>query len=367
MHQNREIVKTDVLIIGAGFAGIATAFHLSRSFSGSILVVEQEDIPAYHASGRNASLVLQCTEIPEIRRALVASRQAYESIGREVGFDQKGSLLLGTRKALEELRQADLPETVFREPAEVVTEIPLLEGHRFEAALWTPSDGVMDISRLLQFYLREAQEAGVRLRLKCRLLKAASGPPFRVETTQGAIEAQWVINAAGGWAAQMAREFGAAALPLVPYKRHLFVLEQIEELSGNWPFVWNIENNFYFRPESGGLLFSICDESRSSSLEPTVSSGIWEALAELIHYQLPRLSDSVQRTVWSCFRTKAPDGRFVIGWDPQIKNFFWVAALGGHGMGSSWEVGRLAAQAFLEPGGLIAGFEPGRFPDSGSA
>jgi D-arginine dehydrogenase len=144
---------------------------------------------------------------------------------------------------------------------------------------------------------------------------------------------------------------GVPGPELVPYKRHLFVLDPPGPIDPAWPFVWDLDHQFYLRPESGGLLFSICDEEGSrrleERLEETVTPGIEEALAERVHAHLPRLRDARVRRVWSCFRTRPADGRFVIGPAPDNPSFFWVAGLGGHGMGCSWEVGRLAAEGLL--------------------
>src|SRR5690606_22594171 len=91
-----------------------------------------------------------------------------------------------------------------------------------------------------------------------------------------------------------------------------------------------------------------CDEElETENFEESISDGISERLAELILSELPLLHNTVQRQVWSCFRTKTADGLFQIGPDPLLESFYWVAGLGGHGMGSSWEVGRKAAEAIL--------------------
>jgi glycine/D-amino acid oxidase-like deaminating enzyme len=350
------------LIIGGGFAGASTAFHLSEVHRGSILVIDREKVPGVHASGRNAGLIRQSVTDPMIRRAVAASQPHYAQHGSEVGFRPCGSLLLGKQSQLEEVRETQQIASVFRPPEEVRRRVPLLDGHPFEAALETPADGVTDIWALLQHYLQGARARGVQVRLDCEV-RSISGPsPYRVETSRGPIEASALINAAGAWAPQIAEMAGATPLPLVPWKRHLFALEQVSGLQSEWPFVWNLDRPFYFRPESRGLLLSICDEERSAVLEPTVSPGISEAAAELVWKELPALRGAREREVWSCFRTKATDGRFVIGWDPSLERFFWVAGLGGDGVGSSWEVGRLAASAFAdgetEPGGAFA---PSRF------
>ena len=356
--------KTDILIVGGGFAGASTAFHLSRCFSGSILVIEREKIPGFHASGRNASLVLQSTLDPDIRRVLALSRRAYTEHKQSVGFDQRGSLLLGSREHLSQLEDPALIPTQYRSPDEVRAQIPLLDGHRFGAALWTPTDGVMDISALLQFYLDGAREQGVDLWLDCSLLEVQGSGPYHLETTRGTIEAQYLVNAAGAWAGHVSRMAGASEIPLVVFKRHLFILGEIDQIDPKWPFVWNQDENFYFRPELGGLLFSICDEEKTTRLEPTVSSDISQSLAEFVWLQLPTLQEATKQKVWSCFRTKATDTSFVIGWDPKAQAFFWVAGLGGHGMGASWEVGKLAAERFMSAQSSQEDpFSPGRFED----
>lgn len=337
----------DILIIGAGFAGASTAFHLTRTSDLSVLIVEKEELPGFHASGRNASLLLQSVAEPEVRRMLASSCQHYIELADQVGFEPNGSLLLGSRTGLEELRDAEIESFIWTYQ-EVIERVPLLAGHSFSSALWTPSDGVMDISRLLAFYLQESRNRGATIQFNCDVIGIKDNNPFRVQTTQGIIEAHTLVNAAGAWAPSIARLAGASPLQMEAYKRHLFVLEGIDSVEPNWPFVWNLDKNFYFRPESGGLLFSICDEElEEENFEVSVSDGISEQLAELIWDEMPVLRNAVQRQVWSCFRTKTPDALFRIGPDPELDSFFWVAGLGGHGMGSSWEVGRQAAETIM--------------------
>jgi D-arginine dehydrogenase len=357
-------MQVDVVIVGAGFAGVATALHLSRSFPGSILIIDKEEVPGFHASGRNASLLLQSCAEPEIRMALARSRRFYQDVRDQIGFVQSGSLLLGRQDLLNQVLETDLIATEFLSSEEAQQRIPLLAGHSFEAALLTPSDGVIDIALLLQFYVRSAQSRGVRLKLGCQLLSVSRAARFTIETTLGSVESTFIINAAGAWAAEVAALAGASPLPLVPFKRHLFVLNSGNTVSQAWPFVWSLERNFYFRSESGGLLFSICDEEPSANLEPTVNPDISEALADFILAELPALHDSSQKKVWSCFRTKTPDGNFVIGWDRKLDNFFWVAGLGGHGMGASWAIGEDAARTFLQPERIAGYFNPSRFFES---
>jgi glycine/D-amino acid oxidase-like deaminating enzyme len=352
--------RCDVLIVGAGFAGAATALHLAAGRERSILLIEREAVPGAHASGRNACLVRQSVEDAAIRQAAAASQRYFAEHRREVGFQPSGSLLLGRRERLETLRDPERIESRWCSADEARRRVPLLEGHEFEAALETPGDGVMDVWALLQHYLQGARTQGVEVWLSCEVGRISGRGPFQVETSRGRIEAEILVDAAGAWASRVAALAGATPLPLVPWKRHLFVLEGMEPLRPETPFAWSLEREFYFRPDSGRLLLSICDEERSAELEPTVSPGITQEAADLVLKQLPALAGARVRQVWSCFRTKPADGRFVIGWDPQLERFFWVAGLGGHGVGCSWEVGRLAAAVFERREAAPAAFSPGR-------
>jgi D-arginine dehydrogenase len=354
-------VEADVLIVGAGFAGAATAYHLATGSPGRILVVDMEDVPGYHASGRNASLVLQSVDNAEVRETVAAGVDAYLGHAEAVGYEPVGSLLLGGRTQLARLRDTRLVRSEILEPGDARGQVPLLRGHEFEAALWTPSDGVMDISRLLHFYLAGARRGGCELRLSCRVVgirRNASG--FRVETSEGVVQARVVVNGAGAWAPELAKMLGIRPEPMRSFKRHLFVVEGgFPRIDPAWPFVWSLDKSFYFRPESGGLLFSVCDEEHwERDFVPTVTAEISERLAEVISSELPALEDALQRRVWSCFRTKTPDGGFHLAWSNESEGFLWVAGLGGHGMGASWEVGRRAA-------GMVAAYLGSPAPATG--
>src|SRR6266545_3425011 len=74
----------DYVIIGAGFAGAATAYHLARRGVGNILLLEQESIPGFHSSGRNAAMMRQCVPDPDLVK-LTRDGAAFYAICRATG------------------------------------------------------------------------------------------------------------------------------------------------------------------------------------------------------------------------------------------------------------------------------------------
>src|SRR6185369_13080002 len=104
MMENYEIV-----IVGAGFAGAATAYHLSRRGVGGILLIEQESIPGFHSSGRNAAMMRQCVPDPDLatltRDGAMFLRHLPDDWPEPVQFKQNGSLLLGSGAGWSKLKQ----------------------------------------------------------------------------------------------------------------------------------------------------------------------------------------------------------------------------------------------------------------------
>ncbi len=110
------------------------------------------------------------------------------------------------------------------------------------------------------------------------------------------------------------------------------------------------------------MLLCACDQTELPPGDPPVEESVKEMLAEKIEKFMPGLSGVSINKGWAGFRTLTSDGRFVIGWDPAVKNLFWVAGLGGHGMTTSAAVGELAADLLIAgPAKSSPAFSPERF------
>lgn len=367
--------STEYLIIGAGFAGAATAYHLSRRGATDILLLEQEAIPGFHSSGRNAAMIRQCVSDP----ALLALTRDGSRFLRDLPADwpepvqyrQNGSLLLGSGEGWAKLkRDAELSRGVGVEmelwtPAQAKRRVPVLQDAEFDGAAWCGADGVLDIHALLSGYLKAAAAKGARIRYGGAVRSIRAAEDGLIVAVKGeTIKAKVVVNACGAWANGVARMAGAAELPLRPCRRHLFVSPPLDWVDRGWPFVWDVSHDIYFRPEGEGLLLCACDQTELPAGDPPVDDAVKELLAEKIERYMPGLSNVSISRGWAGFRTLSSDGRFAIGWDNKVKGFFWVAGLGGHGVTTSAAVGALAADLLLAgPGKRSDAFTPERFAD----
>lgn len=365
----------DIVIVGAGFAGAATAFHLARRQAGRIVLLERERIPGQHASGKNAALAFTALDDPAEARLACEGLQFLhhppEGFCDEALIHPSGSLLVSNESESEgkflsacaAARALGL-ETEVVSGDDIGTLVPPLRPHLPRFGLLNRSDGVVDIHALLQGYLGGARRAGAQILFDeaVREVVCERGRVRAVRTQRHEFATSCLVNAAGAWAGEIARLAGAEVFRIEPRRRHLFLAHLDEPVEPGLPFVWHSDVDVYFRPEGHGLLFSPCDATPHPPAEPATDEAAKALLAEKIARAFPSLIGARIVTGWACLRTFSPDERFVIGPDPFVSGLFWVACLGGHGMTTSAAVGRLAADAITgQHNPLLESFTPARF------
>lgn len=351
--------QVDVVIVGAGIAGASAARELTRLGVGSVLIVEREEFAGMHATGRNAALVLQNVTDASNCRFAQESRRIYEKPPADwpdpPEYRQVGSFLLASgpgglersRRDMARVRAHGL-EVHELSPEEACRRVPILDPSRFHAAVWCPTDGVMDIHALLQSMLKAAQAGGARLVTGVSVTRftVEEGRLAGLETSAGAVRAGAVIVAAGPWAAAMGVELGAP-LPLRPTRRHIVVTEPTTLADPAWPFVWDSDTPFYFRPESGGLLMSPCDIEDAPECDEATRADRVALAADKAAALIPAAANLGVARAWAGLRTLTPDDRFVIGPDPRRPGLFWLAGLGGHGISAGPLAGMVAADLLV--------------------
>lgn len=349
----------DVVIVGGGFAGAATAYHLARRGVGRVVLLEQEDLPGRHASGRNAGIVRHLIAKPDhLPLALEGLRFVAEPpddfpTGRY--FDRTGAVAMGGPEKEAELRAAVEAARARGASAEWLTAeeierlVPATAGGTFVGGAYGDDEGVVDIAALLEGFLRAARARGVRVEGRGRLIAidAPGGVVSAIQTERETIWTPAVVNAAGAWATEVAAIAGGLAVPLRSLKRHMMVTSETRWIQRSWPPVWDLTHEVYFRPEPPGLLVSPCDAAPAEPPGETPDAAALDLLAEKIGRCFPLLRDLSIASVIAGLRTFAPDGNMVLGEDPCLEGFFWCAGFGGNGMTLSPALGRIVAESVL--------------------
>ena len=329
-------MDADVAIIGAGFAGCATAWWLGRRGVRAI-VLEREPMLGRYASGRSAGLGRQLVEDDattaltvrgaNLLRAHIA--HAWRETGGILSFDDAGQLATYVARAAQfavPVEKLDRAAVLARWPA--MTGLPVAGG------LLVPSDGVIDVRALLDELSRPL---AIRTNVRVDAVEPTKAG-VRLVTSGGPIEARIVVDAAGAWAGTAT---GGATFAVL--KRQVFVLEA-EPPSG--PFLWHVgKGEVYARADGRAVLVSACEEIP----EPAGDSQVTDepAMRARVGAAAPALGPLRIVNSWACQRTFAPDRQMRLGRDPERPWLVWAAGLGGHGATAAVAVGERVAAAVL--------------------
>ncbi|MBB6252031.1 NAD(P)/FAD-dependent oxidoreductase [Nitrospirillum iridis] len=369
--------RYDVIVIGAGMAGAAIAAELAAHMR--VLVLEAEARPGLHSTGRSAALYAAAYGGPDVRALTRASRAFFDA--PPPGFTDHALLsprgLLYIATAEQAPRLAEFLDVIGDgvRPVDVATAIALVPILRpaYVATCALARDGSamdIDVDALHQGYLRLARRQGASL-----LTDAPATDPRRagdlwvLDAGGREVAAPVVVNAAGAWAERVGRAFGAAALGLAPLRRTALLVDPPPgHDTDRWPGVFDIDEEFYVKPDAGKLLLSPADETPSEPCdaqpeELDVAIAV-DRVQRAMALPVRRVSHS-----WAGLRTFVPDRQPVVGFDAAVPGLFWCAGQGGYGIQMAPALARLAAalirgqavpEDILEEGLALANVLPGR-------
>lgn len=342
----------DVLVIGAGIAGAAAAFHLAGE--ARVILLERESQPGYHATGRSAALYSETYGNACVRAISSASRAFYRE--PPAGFAEhplltpRGSMIIGTAGQREQLRRthdemrALLPSIEWLDAAEIARRVPVLRPRAAAWAVCEPDSMDMDVHAIHQGFLRGVKAAGGQLVCDAEVLRLARADGlWRAETRAGDFAAPIVINAAGAWCDAIAALAGAAPVGLVPKRRTAFTFAPPAGVdTSRWPLVIDADEQFYFKPDAGLLLGSPANEDpvpaqdvQPEELDVAIAVDRIETATTL------RIGRVLRK--WAGLRSFVADKTPVAGYAADADGFFWLAGQGGYGIQTAPALGAIAA------------------------
>lgn len=366
------MTEFDIAIVGAGIAGASLAAEIGNAKT--VLLLETEDTPGYHSTGRSAAFWSETYGGPGIQPLTSASGPFLANPPANFSdialLHRRGALHLGNKA---DAQSADLMIADFArsgvaldrvDEASIVNHIRGLRDG-WDLALWEPDCCDIDVSALHAGYLKQAKQAGAHLQCKASLLMAAfSQGRWHLETTGGRYTAKMIVNAAGAWADAVAQIADVKPIGIVPYRRTIMQLAVEPEAPAALPLVVGLDGSFYFKPEAGGkvwlsphdeILSKACDAAPD---EMDIARAI-DRFQQVVDWKITRLERK-----WAGLRSFAPDRLPVIGRDPQRPEFFWLAGQGGFGIQTAPAVAKMAAAALLEnPNPVLATHAADYAPD----
>ena len=361
----------EIIIIGCGIAGASLAYFLAERGKRDVLILEKEEQPGYHATGRAAGVLAELDFIPSIQMLKLLSagflRRPPDGFSEHPILLESGILVMfqgelweSIQQMVPELQKAGATIDVLSQK-DVISRIPVVSSDNFEGALFFPKDGHLDVNELLWSYLRHARHRGTRLHLSEEVqgIKVDNGRCSAVVTDKTEYRCRWVINAAGAWAGNIRKLIGPSPVQLTPLRRTIITFKAPEDLDvKNWPFTVDINHGLYFSPESSGLLASPMDEAPMEPCDVRPDDLIIAQTIERLRQLAPKLVPKSISHKWAGFRTFAPDQAMVVGEDPIVRGFFWLSGQGGAGIETSPVVGQIAADLILDGRTALMDIQP---------
>ncbi len=365
----------DFAVIGAGMAGASISAELAPY--ASVLVLEAEDAPGYHSTGRSAAFWEECYGGPGVVPLTLASGRF---LRKHELLRQRGALYVGRAEDsaamdgfLERFRGTGVTiERLGRDG--LANRVPAMREDWCDA-IWEPACADIDVAGLHQHYLKSAKHGGVDLRCRARVsgLYREDGV-WRITAKDGSEwRAATLINAAGAWADGVAQLAGAKPLGINPLRRTVAQIRVDPAAPDDLPLVLDINGGFYFKSDNGRLWLSPHDEIPTVPCDAAPEEIDVAKAIDLFEQVTNWRIEAVERR-WAGLRSFAPDRLPVYGPDPEVDGFFWFAGQGGFGIQTAAAAARLGAQVALEQerdtmteGIDSEAYSPKRFHDVSSA
>jgi glycine/D-amino acid oxidase-like deaminating enzyme len=362
--------KADAVIVGAGIMGASCAYRLSERGL-KVAILEAQRSPAMGSTGRSvAGVRVQFTEEVNIRLSWesIQEYQHFQDLyGEDAGYRSIGYLLLVPSERLavhmDGVRLQErigVPVQVL--PVEKAQNLVQFDPTGIACITYGPADGIVDPHLVTFAYLRLAKEQGALLHLETPLTRAHRvGNSWRVETSRGIFETDYLVNAAGAWAGEVATRAGLE-VPIHPVRRMVFATAPAS-WHHSYPLTIDLKSGFYLRSEGKRILFgrSNLDEPPGFTegmdwdwLEPTLQVGV-ERFPWLAEIGLDR------QACWWGYYEVTPDHNPILGRLPAAENWINVAGFSGHGVQQAPMVGRLIAEEIVLGKAQSVNIDPLRF------
>jgi dimethylglycine dehydrogenase len=360
------------VVIGGGLVGCSILYHLAKLGWKDSVLLERDELTSgstWHAAA-NLHGLHDHNNISKIQYyTMKLYKELEEETGQSCGVFQPGSLYLAQTEDREhQLRLQAAKARYFSEDfyeltiEEAQAKNPLVNFDGIRCVMFEPDGGNVDPSGVTMAYAAGARQMGAEINRFCPATATIQQPDgsWIVETPNGNIHTQWVINVGGLWAREVAAMAGIK-LPLQPTEHQYLVTEalpQIEAMDRRLPSVADRDGEYYMRQEGNGLLIGAYEKAVKFWAEDGTPPGFGH---ELFADDLDRIMDNIMRAmdrvpaaaevgikrvingpmIWS------PDSAALYGPVPELKNYFTCCGII-PGFSQSGGLGLMTAQWIIE-------------------
>ncbi len=356
------------VIIGGGVIGSSVAYHLAKIGWNNVVLLERSQFSCgttWHAAGLIGIMRANESHAELARYSMSVLAEIEKESGQSTGFKQVGSISIAHSEGrFEELKRVASMNNAFGvtqvdiiTPQEIKELYPYLETGDLLGGTWVSQDGYASPVDVTAAFVKSARNRGVLCLegVKVTGIVVENGRVCGVNTNQGDIQSDFVVNCAGMWAREVGRMAGVN-IPLHAAEHYYAVTEKLDHLPLDLPVMRDHDNCSYYKQDAGSLLVG---QFEPNAL-PWGQNGIPEDFSfdeidgHFDEQMMPVLEKSMvrvpmlQQVGWRKFfcgpESFTPDDQFHIGEAPEVRNFFVAAGLNSIGIQSSGGVGKALSE-----------------------
>jgi sarcosine oxidase subunit beta len=356
------VETADVVIVGGGIVGSSIAYHLAEQGCTNVVVIEREERQGLGSTSKSAGGVRAQFATPiNIQMSLYSIdffSRFEEATGHTADYRPFGYLFVATdEKHLTYLRvnrqrqiALGLKKVELVTPEEIARMVPQLRTDDVVGGSFCQTDGFVDPNSVLTGYARRAKEHGVRVWLSTEVtsIQVEKGQVAGVMTTRGPVATRTVVNAAGPWAALVAKMAGVE-LPVMPLRRQIVNTQRCDFLPNRLPMVIDMSNGFHFRREGEGILMAWPDPDETYGFKTAFDPEYIEKVLIRAINRVPQFAELPvnPHRCWAGMYEVSPDHHAILGPAPEVRGLFFANGFSGHGVMHSPATGRIVADLIL--------------------
>ena len=367
-----------VVVIGGGVMGASTAYQLTRAGIRDLVLLEANELASGSSGKPLGGVRAQFSDPANIElgaRSLRAFRRFGEDFGVDIGYQQVGYLFLIRDPADVSRYQASIEvqnslgvDSRMISATEVAELSPYVDASTVAAAAWSPTDGFVRPTAVVNAYAAAAVALGAEVRTHSPVvgIEQAGDGRVAVRTRDGGVyTTPAVICTCGAWSKQIGAMAGVE-LPIQPLRRQIVFTHPMEPRPPRIPFTIDYSTTTYFHrnDDGSGLLIGMADKKQRVGFDTTVTTDWHDDLRAALAMFAPSLAGVEFAWGWAGLYEITPDFNALIGEaDTEGFRFLYAAGFSGHGFLQGPAVGEAVRDLYLrrKPAVDVSVFDARRF------